>query len=134
MKKLLCLTAGLFVLLCIISPVSASIYSAESRYFGPGYEVSMNTDTRMSYWIVWNSQDEAKALDIPFDEMQNVELFKDAVDNCYRAENDSIIAKSRMWSNILNIFAIFRYMDLRDAALDEAAHYAEQADVLFEHL
>ena len=134
MKKLLCLTAGLFVLLCLASPVSASIYSAESRYFGPGYEVSMNTDTRMSYWIVWNSQDEAKALDIPFDEIQNVDAFKDAVDNCYRVENDSIIAKSRMWSNFLNIFAVFRYMDLRDAALDEAAYYAEQADVLFEHL
>jgi len=39
-----------------------------------------------------------------------------------------------MWSNFLNIFAIFRYMDLRDAALDEASYYAEQADVLFEHL
>ena len=94
----------------------------------------MKTDTRMSYWIVWNSQDEAKALDIPFDEIQNVDAFKDAVDDCYRAENDSIIAKSRMWSNFLNIFAVFRYMDLRDAALDEAARYAEQADVLFEHL
>lgn len=126
--------AGLFVLLCIASPVSASLYSAESKYFGPGYEVSMNSDTKMSYWIVWNSQDEAKALDIPFDEIENVEMFKDAVDNCYRAENDSIIAKSKIWSNILNIFSVFRYVDLRDAALDEAEYYAEQADAIFEHL
>lgn len=134
MKKLLCLTAGLFVLLCIASPVSASLYTAESKYFGSGYEVSMNTDTRMSYWIIWNSQDEAKALDVPFGEMQKVERFKDAVDDCYRAENDYLIAKSRIWSNLLNIFAVFHHINQRDAAWDEAAYYAEQADVLFEHL
>lgn len=134
MKKFLCLTAGLFVLLCIASPVSASVYAAESEYFGPGYEVSMNTDTRMSYWIIWNSQDEGKALDVPFDEIEDVNAFKEAVDNCCRAENDSLIAKSRMWSNFLNIFAIFHQMDLMNAALDEAEYYAEQADAIFEHL
>ena len=121
-------------------------YSEQSQYFNVGYEVT--TRSGVDYWMIWNSDNFAKAVNTPPVDLNLLKDFQEAVNSCcnyeqefnYEVGSNIIYTVVNALSGVNGITAIASVLGLFGIPLavatiwDNAQRAANLADFHYDHI
>lgn len=121
-------------------------YSEKSQYFNVGYEVT--TGSGIDYWMIWNTENIGKAVNVPPTDINRIEKFQEEVGLCcdyeqefnYEVGSNIIYSVVNALSGVNGISAIAAVLGLFGIPLavatiwDNAQRAAANADYHYDHI